>query len=68
MSSVSHCSVPQACMYKFGVSSPNLCVINFLSCFNNHRDDFFLPAAKPFVLEQSTISIALSRHESSFLK
>jgi len=29
---------------------------------------FFLPAAKPFVLEQSTISLALSRHESSFLK
>lgn len=37
MLSVSHCSVPQAGMYKFGVSSPNL---NFFSCFNNHRDDF----------------------------
>lgn len=58
MSSVSHCSVPQAGMYKFGVSSPNL---NFLSCFKT-IEMIFLPAAKPFVLEQSTISIALSRH------
>lgn len=51
MSSVSHCSVPQACTYKFGVTFPNLCVINFLSCFNNHRDDFFC-------LQQSLLSLS----------